>query len=71
MILIRSGDCASQRMELEARAQSCGEAEAMARARYETQQNDTAQARSNSAHAQPLADRADERVRSQRDRLGE
>ncbi|CAK1544398.1 unnamed protein product [Leptosia nina] len=68
---IESGSCASQRTELEARAASAQEAENAARARYETQQNDTAQARSNAAHAQPLADRADHRVQQQRGRLAQ
>ncbi|XP_047519976.1 structural maintenance of chromosomes protein 6 [Pieris napi] len=66
---IESGSCASQRIELEARADKCQSAETAARARYETQKNDTLQSRSSAAHAQPKADRADERVRAQRSRL--
>ncbi|XP_045511314.1 structural maintenance of chromosomes protein 6 [Colias croceus] len=66
---IQSGSAASQRAELEAHAQAAEEAAKTARARYETQQNDTSQARANAAHAQPLADRAVGRAQQQRDKL--
>ncbi|XP_022117602.2 structural maintenance of chromosomes protein 6 [Pieris rapae] len=66
---IESGSCVSQRIELEARVEKCRAAEKAARARYDTQQNDTGHSRSHAAHAQPKADRADERVRAQRSRL--
>ncbi|XP_075992354.1 structural maintenance of chromosomes 6 [Anticarsia gemmatalis] len=66
---IGSGESEARRAELEARAGRAAQAAATARARYDTAQHDTLQARANLAHALTAAEHAAGAAHRQRDTL--